>query len=817
MSFKLLALRILDGTDQKLIKNLSINTLYQFYSDYTFKTSTGKIISPYNHSNVDIEYIEYKESTPIHLYGQNISISAIVGKNGSGKSSLLELFYFIIHCMNDIDVKLEFSTSINVELFYLINNQIHKLRIYSEDRSGLNISKSIFNPTNHSVYKKVLGEEILSTLDFYSIVLNYSIYGLNSEIMGNYWIKNIFHKNDGYQVPIVINPMRTNGNIDINKEYLLAQSRLILYKYLISRENKNIIETDDKIKISRINFLLDLNKCQYIKYPNDDKEFLIIDELIKTSTKIYNNDFKSSISNQHAFSHLLENLFHIVNISNQELINTIVKIYEENSKIKLLKRDELRGSYNEDLKLLCILYVFKKIIRITQNYAEYDQFYFIFNEYSPLNEGFNIEISAPTCLNEYIKNNIEIDKENYFTLKDIEKEDLGKIALDELLEKTISGGFLYDVTNRTTKKTLNLINDFIKDTQYKEKLSYQIINSLDTKIKYNIDSFYNAYKNEFLAQLHKNSDFLKFCFNKLIKKLKDDTSHITFKLKQALNYFKNNLFSKINIDEEYLNKERQNLTISGPGKKTHLFPLEIEQTYFENINNIEETPIAFFTPIIYVSKNDIEYEFDKLSSGEQQYIHTILNVIYHIYNIASVIENQSDKKLYRKINLIFDEIELYFHPEYQRTFINDLINNLNEISKVNTQLEFNILFSSHSPFILSDIPSQNVLKLKDGKPFTNNEINSFGSNIYDLLKDEFFMENGTIGEYAVNLIKDINKFIGNGRNTSQINDETITKYIDLIGEPVLRTALREAYFSKKSPSDIDEEIDRLTYLRNKKR
>lgn len=239
MSFKLLALRILDGTDQKLIKNLNINTLYQFYSDYTFKTSTGKIISPYNHSNVDIEYIEYKESAPIHLYGQNISISAIVGKNGSGKSSLLELFYFMIHCMNDIDVKLEFNTSINVELFYLIDNQIQKLRIYSKDRSGLNITKNIFNlnsdsVSTHSVYMKELGVEILSNLDFYSIILNYSIYGLNSEIMGNYWIKNIFHKNDGYQVPIVINPMRTNGNIDINKEYLLAQSRLVLYKYMNS-------------------------------------------------------------------------------------------------------------------------------------------------------------------------------------------------------------------------------------------------------------------------------------------------------------------------------------------------------------------------------------------------------------------------------------------------------------------------------------------------------------------------------------------------------------------------------------------------------
>src|SRR5690606_18949968 len=115
-------------------------------------------------------------------------------------------------------------------------------------------------------------------------------------------------------------------------------------------------------------------------------------------------------------------------------------------------------------------------IRITQNYDEYNQFYFIFNDFSLLREGWDIEISPTTRLNEYIKNYIESDEEKDFILENIEKEKLGKITLDELIEKLTPGGFLYDVTGTNTKRILKLINDFLNtNIEYKENLNYQII------------------------------------------------------------------------------------------------------------------------------------------------------------------------------------------------------------------------------------------------------------------------------------------------------------------------------------------------------
>lgn len=77
---------------------------------------------------------------------------------------------------------------------------------------------------------------------FYTIVINYSHYAYNSleyqsEIMGRYkkkfWIEALFHKNDGYRTPIVLNPFRERGNIDINVETELAEQRSIAF-FLIS-------------------------------------------------------------------------------------------------------------------------------------------------------------------------------------------------------------------------------------------------------------------------------------------------------------------------------------------------------------------------------------------------------------------------------------------------------------------------------------------------------------------------------------------------------------------------------------------------------
>ena len=50
-------------------------------------------------------------------------------------------------------------------------------------------------------------------------------------------------------------------------------------------------------------------------------------------------------------------------------------------------------------------------------------------------------------------------------------------------------------------------------------------------------------------------------------------------------------------------------------------------------------------------------------------------IIYHILNLQSV-ECDKNRVNYKNINIIFDEIEICFHPEYQREFVNGLINAL---------------------------------------------------------------------------------------------------------------------------------------------
>ena len=90
---------------------------------------------------------------------------------------------------------------------------------------------------------------------FYTMVINYSLYAYNSLSMRHEtknresWIDELFHKNDSYQTPVVLNPMRTAGNIDVNKEEHLSYQRL-LSLYTIGGENdieRKIKENEEAI------------------------------------------------------------------------------------------------------------------------------------------------------------------------------------------------------------------------------------------------------------------------------------------------------------------------------------------------------------------------------------------------------------------------------------------------------------------------------------------------------------------------------------------------------------------------------------------
>ena len=114
-------------------------------------------------------------------------------------------------------------------------------------------------------------------------------------------------------------------------------------------------------------------------------------------------------------------------------------------------------------------------------------------------------------------------------------------------------------------------------------------------------------------------------------------------------------------------------------------------------------------------------------------------------------KEESEKALawWRNVVLFFDEAETSFHPNWQRKLVSDIID---FCSFVFQDSHFHVIFATHSPIILSDIPSSNIvfLRKKAGKKSfrvnVEDEVwveehkgNTFGANIYDLFRDSFFL------------------------------------------------------------------------------
>lgn len=155
--------------------------------------------------------------------------------------------------------------------------------------------------------------------------------------------------------------------------------------------------------------------------------------------------------------------------------------------------------------------------------------------------------------------------------------------------------------------------------------------------------------------------------------------------------------------------------------------------------------------------------FGQLSSGEKQSILVSNTIIYHLNNLQSVyfgIKQQfvENRTAFEYVNIMLDEIELYFHPEFQRTFLKELLNQLDYVDYTGGIKGINIMFITHSPFILSDIPKQNCLFLeKTGvytQPVRNDNLHTFGGNIYDMLRNSFFIKD-SVGSYAKSRIDEI--------------------------------------------------------------
>ena len=87
--------------------------------------------------------------------------------------------------------------------------------------------------------------------------------------------------------------------------------------------------------------------------------------------------------------------------------------------------------------------------------------------------------------------------------------------------------------------------------------------------------------------------------------------------------------------------------------------------------------------------------------------------------------------------------------------------------------KINLIFTTHSPFILSDMPQENVIVLnkEDGLcKSTRCSIKTFANNIHTLFANSFFMES-TMGAFAEEKMTDIIKIIYSKKpNKKHIND-----------------------------------------------
>jgi predicted ATP-binding protein involved in virulence len=178
---------------------------------------------------------------------------------------------------------------------------------------------------------------------------------------------------------------------------------------------------------------------------------------------------------------------------------------------------------------------------------------------------------------------------------------------------------------------------------------------------------------------------------------------------------------------------------------------------------------------------------------------------------------------YEYVNIILDEVELYHHPEMQRTYLDRLLKGM-EALNLRKIKGINIIFSTHSPFILSDIPKHNILRLEEGMPSEKKFSQTFGANIHELLANHFFLDNGFMGEFAkdyiMKLIKkvdDLNEPI----NKEEFND--FKTQIEIINEKFIKHKLLEKLESKYEGrfSDIDfliskkqDELDQLKKRKN---
>ena len=748
-SFELLAVITKDYPDDNKFRSITKGFERHNYFDFLKVIKENTVYSI--NSNYSIVYNEDKTveikkvNESIDLYSNkkiNIQVNAIVGKNGSGKSTLSEILYLMLYNLavdknliyDEDDNQIEdFKGFLNAYLLVKSGKEIlcldfEILNYFEYEYSQKDDSKNIrlFKLNFQDDKSTVFNFDQLKPTDydlkklFYMISMNYSMYGLNELKMGK-WIKHIFHKNDMYDAPIVINPYRESGRINVNTEDTQNNARVI--SNLSKRSFTNPILSQD-YKFRQLNIFYSTNNAKraYLTEPLQN----FIDEHLFVESSIPSKDDFLRIETYYTPYDFFEKTEKIID---NPFGTTVVKFPTPIPP----KTNFLSVKNYATILLQNSVDAFNVI---------HSYFYNVKNEY---------DLKAITT-NIGIGENIRII------------EDLFSYFICKLFRIGVNYG----------KEFGNLLNEdqngFNSGTEFETALIHALTS--DSHACFKLKRVY------FFLNFSKGKDILNYLStsdNAIAWTLKE----LTQKRPESLNYL--NSYEEVRNSPNYSKEEFYSL----------------DQHYFA-INDLawRIPPPIFQTNCILedIIDETKRVDLNELSSGETQFIYALQTILYHIVNIDSNEE-------YRNIVLLLDEIELYYHPEYQRVFLNTLLKQIDELNLSEID-NIQILFLTHSPFILSDIPSSNILRLENGLIMPQGN-QTFGANLYDLLKDDFFLRNGVIGDFIREKISILLK------PATVITDADLD-FIELIGDPLLKGVLTEKINERLTNKElIDRQIQKL--------
>jgi len=330
------------------------------------------------------------------------------------------------------------------------------------------------------------------------------------------------------------------------------------------------------------------------------------------------------------------------------------------------------------------------IIPILYKYTPIKELEGIFTKYNIESNQLDKYMELNKYINEFIKERKSIDKDKcVYEYRDKILEFLlkrKKKSLAKMFEKYLKWEISLIYSSDIFRDILNYLDWF--DSIEKNKLGYKLFRLLvlwgcllENKNKNENDiigDFIQSYKNllEEFGKININNNVLIDIGTYFVKQIYNSISLILRKIKKD---------KKIYFSDDLKDKNIQ---------------------YRVVIDRL----LTFFGSTIFkldILLGDKGIRFDLLSSGEKVIFLRFLNILKWLYL------NLNYK--YKSFIILIDEPDLHLHLDWQRQYIHKLIDVFWEFLKGNKDISLHFIIATHSPFILSDVPAENVILLQKWK------------------------------------------------------------------------------------------------------